>query len=800
MTDRIARLYNRQKNQGKTFRLSCEKANIMVDSLKRNAGWPTPLRFAMAEEEYAEKRTLYIADDELIVGNIAMYPNGIELNSNAAPWPRKEFEEMIKGLKGAITADEKEFSEMEKLEEYWVGHGRQFYEFRGLFIDDDELFPFMRRGFIVPPYTNKFEGRGRGACGGGATIQMGTPLILPDYALHLSTGFEKYIEDAKNALKALKYTQFDDADKAIFYQATIKTYGSAITLANRYADLAEKMAGECTDKKRQKELLEIAEICRQVPAKPARTFREALQAWYFYWMYMASGILGMGRMDQYLYPFYKADLEAGRITHDEAVELIQCLRLKMMEYLSVAGGKLQRDKLSGSARWNNIILGGSDGKGNDLTNDLTYCFIEAAMEVTTPHPTMTVRVCDTTPKELMLAALKLVRKGCGYPAFISESAYMQYLINRGVSLEDAADFAISGCIDINIPGRSRIASVSMFVVPMLIELALNNGRNPKTGELLGVEAGRFEDCKTYEDFYENLLQQTRHIVVKHTQAAFNTIVGNARMGPLVFHSGFYRDALKEGKDIFNRKMPYENGAVFNAVGMANAINSLAAVKKLCFDDKICTPEELNKALHANWKGYEDLHQACLNVPKYGNDLDYVDSIGEKFWIDLKDIVETQISPYGEKFVCSAISITTHEPGGALTSATPDGRYDGDTLADGSVSPTQGTDKNGVLSVFRSAMRMSKGWSVNLFNVKFTPSALKTDSDLEKLSSLIQIYMKNGGKQVQFNVADEKVLKDAQKNPEKHRDLLVRVAGYSTYFVSLSEKIQNEVIDRTAHQL
>ena len=799
MTDRVARLYELQKNR-KTFHLCCEKANIMVGSLEKNAGWPTPLRFAMAEEDYARERTLFIADDELIVGNMAAKPNGIELNSNAAPWPREEFEEMLKGLKGIISADEKEFAEMEKLEEYWVGHGRQFYEYRGLLIDDDDLFPFMRRGFIVPPYRNKYEGRGRGACGGGATIQMGTPLVLPDYALHLSTGFEKYIEDTKKALKSIRYTKFEDADKAVFYQATIRSFSSAIVMANRYADLAEKMASECADEKRRQELLVIAETCRQVPAKPARTFREALQAWYFYWMYMASGILGIGRMDQYLYPFYKEDLEAGRMTREEAIELIQCLRLKMMDYLSVAGGKLQRDKLSGNARWNNIILGGSDGMGHDQTNDLTYCFIEAAMEVTTPHPTMTVRVGDTTPKELMIAALKLVRKGCGFPAFISENQYMDYIVSRGISRAEASEFGISGCIDINLPGRSRIASVSMFVVPMLIELALNNGRNPKTGELLGVETGRFEDCRSYEEFYDMLMQQTRYIMVKHTQAAFNTIAGNAKNGPLVFLSGFYRGTLEAGTDIFNRKMPYENGAVFNAVGMANAINSLAAVKKLCFDDKVCTPAELNEALHANWEGHEDLRRACLSAPKYGNDIDYVDAIGEKFWIDLKDVVETQISPYGEKFVCSAISITTHEPGGALTSATPDGRYDGDTLADGSVSPTQGTDKNGVMSVFRSAMRMSKGWSVNLFNVKFTPSALKTDSDLEKLATLIEVYMKNGGKQVQFNVADEKVLRDAQEHPDRHRDLLVRVAGYSTYFVSLSRKIQDEVMERTAHTL
>jgi len=799
MTDRVAKLYQIQKNRT-TYNICCEKARIMVNSFKKNEGWPTILKYAMAQDDYNDQRTLYIAPDELIIGNIAAKPNGVELNSNTAPWPQEELEEMVQENAGVISFAKEDLAAMKELEEFWVGHGRMFYEYRGLLIDDEKLFPFMRRGFIVPPYVNKYEGRGRGACGGGATVLFGNPLVLPDYALHLGTGFEVFIEDAQKALSEVEYTSFGDEEKAVFYQALIISFRSAIKLANRYADLADRMAKEEKDEKRAKELLEIAEICRQVPAKPARTFREALQAFFFYWMHMASGILGMGRMDQYLYPFYKADIENGRITYEEAVELIQCLRLKMMEYTSMAGGKLQRDKMSGVARWNNIILGGIDRTGKEATNDLTYAFLDAAMEVSTPHPTMTIRVSNKTPDKLMTKALELVRKGYGYPAFISEKEYMDYIISRGISWEDATEFGISGCIDLNLPGRSRVASISMFVVPMILELALNNGHNPKTDELLGVESGRFEDCKTWEEFYQLFIDQTRALMKLHTKAAFNTIAGNAHMGQNAFISGFYRDALETGRDIFNRKMPFENGAVFNAVGMANTIDALAAVKKLCFDDKVVTPAQLNEALHANWSGYEDIRKLCLDAPKYGNNIPYVDDIGAKLWIDIKDIVSEQISPYGAPFVCSAISITTHAPGGALTSATPDGRYDGETLADGSVSPVQGVDKNGPLAVMQSAMKQSRGWSVNLFNMKFHPSALKTESDLNKLGSMIKIYMDNGGKQIQFNVASKETLVEAQKAPEKHRDLLVRVAGYSTYFVSLGERIQNEVIERTEHFL
>ena len=799
MTDRIKRMYQRLQDV-KTYNITAEKATIAVESFKQNEGWPTILKYSMAERDYVEKRTIFIQPDELLVGNMAATPYGLELNANIAAWPEDDMEAMLKDSKGLLAISDEDKKKMRALDDYWVGKGRNVWEYRGLLIDDEKLFPFMRRGFLQPPYTNKFEGRGQGACGGGVAMQFAPALLLPDYELFLGKGFEQGIAEAKEELSNVPYMEFGDEKKAIFLQAAIISMQAVIRMAERYAELADKMAAEEKDPVRADELREIAAVCRQVPAKPARTFREALQAMSFYWLFLATNVLGLGRMDQYLYPYYKADIEAGRITRDEALELIECFRLKIMEFNQFTGGAFQRQKLSGMARWNNIILGGIDKTGNEATNELTYIFLDAALEVRTPHPTMTVRVSEKTPDKLMKKALEVVRTGCGYPAFISEKEYMDYLMSRGVSWEEATDAAIAGCIDINLPGRSRPTSIGFFNLPLVLNLALNNGRDSRDHFLYGVETGKFEDCKSFDEFYDMFFQQLKKTIKLYVQAGFNTLMGSIEKNPCALMSIFFVDAFKVGRDIREREVPYENGGIFNVVGIANTIDSLAAIKKLCFDDKVITPAQLNEALNANWEGHEDIHRMCLSCPKYGNNDDYVDSIGEKFWIDLGELAMTFKSPHGAPLVCSAISISSHAPAGSLTPATPDGRYDGETMADASVSPVQGVDKNGPLAVMQSAMRMSKGWSVNLFNMKLSPSTLKTDEDLMKLASMIKVYMTHGGKQIQFNVVDTETLKKAKVERDNYRNLLVRVAGYSAYFVNLTERVQDEIINRTEHTL
>lgn len=797
MTERVEKLIYRMKSE-KKFPICVEKAKIFEQSYRKNESRPLIVKRAMAEADFMDQRTLFIDEDQLLVYNMAEKPFGIELRPTSAGWPEEDLQTILDS--GIMTLTEEDHKTLRSLDEYWMGTYRSYDEMRANYLmQNEEIFKYIKRGFQTPPWSPvQFVGSAGDAWGGKNPIV----LFTPDYAMHLSTGFAKYVEDAKARLAA--HTYGDDPmalDKVDYLQATIIAFEACIRMGRRYAALADKLAAEATDPERKKNLEELAEVLHQVPEKPARTFREALQAVVFYWNLLATGSTGLGRMDQYLYPFYKADLEAGRITREGALELLACFRLKIMEYNFCMGGKFQRDKWAGMARWNNIILGGCDASGKDATNELTYLFLESAQVVRCPHPTMTIRVSAQTPKDLLQKGVEVVSTGIGMPAFISEDQYISYLHDvRKLPIETAREFAIAGCLDITVPGKARGNHIAMFVVPAVIECAMNNGCDPSTGQQLGPQTGYLRDFKTYEEFYEAFMKQMEYCMKMYYDVANLKLQLDKRLFQDAIMSGFCADSLDACLDVHCRKMPFENAAAFNVVGMVNAINSLAALKKVVFEDKLCTPAEMHDALLKNWEGYEELRKACLAAPKQGNNIASVDDLGAKLWEDLAETTTHYKTIWGETMILSGISISAHAPGGRFLTATPDGRRAGETLADGSVSPVQGTDKNGPLAVLQSAMKMSRGWSVNLLNMKFDPNTLKTSADHAKLASMIQTFMVNGGKHVQFNVVDRDALLDAKKNPEKHPELIVRVAGYSAYYVQLTERIQNEVIDRTAHVL
>jgi formate C-acetyltransferase len=628
-----------------------------------------------------------------------------------------------------------------------------------------------------------------------------TCLIVPDFGKVVHEGLGKVVSDAEEELKNLRYVDADSVYKADFLKATLTAFPAIIRLAKRFSDLALKMAGEETDEKRKKELEVIAETCNRVPEHPARTFREGIQSFFFYWIMTASGTTPGGRFDQYMYPLYKEDIEKGRLNDEEALELFECLRLKIMQLNFVGGGKGQREKWAGMARWHNFIIGGCDKNGRDATNPLSYLLLEAARDCQTPHPTLTVRVSQNTPKEFMLKALEVVKTGIGMPSFISEDSYLKFLVGEGVPIEEAREFAIAGCLDVQLPGKSRNNAFGMFIVPMVLELALNNGMDPKTGELLGVETGNFEDFKTYDEFLDAFKIQLRHIMGEISEEHNILLIAQRDAFPDVVHSALLDNGIKLGKDGLNRQMLFENGSAINMVGMCNTVDSLAAIKKLVFDEKLVAAHELKAALAANWEGYEKIHKLCLESPKFGNNDPYVDMIATDIWDSYSEIARTFTSVFGKPVLPTAISITAHVPGGAITGATPDGRYAGETFADGSISPAQGKDVNGPLAVLQSAMKINQDkFMATLLNMKFHPSALKNESDLEKLGSMIRTYLTNGGKHIQFNIVSRETLIAAKADKQKYRDLIVRVAGYSAYFVSLTPKVQDEIIARSEQRL
>lgn len=793
MTDRVKKLYARQQEEHK-YPLCVERLQICTESFQRNRELPPIMRRAQACADYFDRRTIFIEDDELFPYNLASKPNGMEIRPVTATWEPEDLDTILAGGLMTITDEEREIAF--SYNDYYLNKNCTPDEWKVRWYADTGVLPFAKRGFIVPPWNPNAQ---RGGAGEGWGMKITGCLVTPDYEYQMSMGFEEYVRRCKEKLAAIRVYHDEDVRKLEFLKASIIGIEGLIRMGYRYADLAAKMAEECANPVRKKELERMAEACRQVPAKPPRTFYEAMCAWLFYFFLNANGALGCGRMDQYLYPYYKADIEAGRMTRDEALELIQLLRLKLMQFQCVAGGKFQREKWAGMARWNNIILGGCDRTGKDATNELSYLFLESAMEVRTPHPTMTIRVNKDTPIELLDKAAELIATGIGMPALISEDGYIDYIKKRGLPIERARDFAISGCLDITMPGAARMNVVSMFITTMVLETTINNGQDYRTGEQLGPQTGYLRDFKSYDEFYAAFMKQMDFFIDLYTQYGGQKMVSD-KYFPDVFIDAFFPSCLENCRDMLEQRMPFENGMSFNVVGMANTINSLAALKKVVFEDKVCTPAQMHEALLKNWEGYEDLQKACLAAPKYGNNDDFVDSIGAKMWVDFREIAETHKSIWDEPLITSAISITAHAPGGTLTGATPDGRFDGETLADGSVSPVQGTDKSGPTAVLNSAMKMAKGWSINLLNMKLTPTTLKTAEDRRKLATLVQTFLTNGGKHVQFNVADKATLLEAKEQKEKHKNLIVRVAGYSAYFVELTDRIQNEVINRTEHVL
>jgi formate C-acetyltransferase len=400
----------------------------------------------------------------------------------------------------------------------------------------------------------------------------------------------------------------------------------------------------------------------------------------------------------------------------------------------------------------------------------------------------------------MKKALEVVRSGLGMPAFLGDKSYIKFFTMNGVPIEDARDYCATGCVDGNIPAVTRSQVVVFFVIPQALDIFMHNGYCRYTKEMVGIETGDVTKFETFEEFKAAFYKQFDHLM--HMAAERNNVelISQRELFPDAFRSALMRDGVKEGKDLLDRRFDFENSSLLGAVGGVNVGDSLAAIKKLIYDEKKYTMQELLTAIDADWEGYEDMHRDFLNAPKYGNNDDSVDQLVAEVYKVFSDTCYSMPNAYGGTVIPNAISISAHQPGGAAVGATPDGRKGGEILADASLSPEQGKDKHGPLAVIQSAMKIDADpYQGTLHNMKFHPSALKTDEDLEKLASVIKTYLVNGGKHIQFNVVKREDMIEAKTEPEKHSDLVVRVAGYSAYFIRLSGAVQDEVIDRTGFE-
>ena len=798
MQERIARIKERVVVD--RYPICIEKFRITLDVRQQTPNDHVYIQRGKILKACAQRMPISIGDEELIVGIASSKHMGLEIDPDYGIWPQNE----IDALKAdGYIIDPRDEEELQRLNERYRPDtliGRM----GDIFYDDPRMINMLRAGLILPPWKDKSKERGVGGGYAQSGLGLGPSLVLlcVEYDKLIKYGADELISQARCELEKVRFTDMEAVNRYRYYQSVIMAFEAMNTLAARYAALAEEMAGKERNPVRKKELEQIAETCRRVPAKPARTFREAVQCFWFQILFLSpSTTLPGGRFDQYMYPYYRADLEAGRITRDEALELLCLLRLKDMELNRTSGSEL-RKKNSGMAKWHNYTIGGVDPvTGQDATNDLTYLLIEAAMVTKTPHHTLTLRVHENTPPELMAKALECVRMGLGMPAFVSDKSYTATFTSRGCPEEFARDYVMTGCLDGNLPGKSRTGPVPMVTFPLIFDIFRHRGVDVKTGLAVAPDMGDFTQYQTYEQLFDALKEQIRYILslVCEKNNVELAITQEILFDPL--RSALMYKGIESGTDTWRRVMPFENCAVVNPIGMVNLGDSLAAIKKLVFDEKKYTLSQLQAALDADWQGYEDMRRDFLKAPKYGNDIDYVDNIVAECYKVLNDTVKTLPNILGKPTIATGISITSHQPGGQLTGATPDGRKAGAILADGTTSPMQGMDAKGPTAVFKSAMKINQDpMQATLLNMKFHPSALKTESDLMKLGSMIKTYLTNGGKQVQFNVVDQQTLKSAQETPQKYRDLVVRVAGYSTYFVTLSKAMQDEVIDRTSLEL
>jgi pyruvate formate-lyase/glycerol dehydratase family glycyl radical enzyme len=783
------------------FPLCVEKARLITESFQQTEGEPAVIRYAKAYSHMLERIPVLIDNDELFVGEGASKPWGAEIDPFLGVWKEDEIRGAV--TDGMVSIDDKDWPLIREIGRYWQTRCSEYAQSK---LFDDRLFKYLQLGITLPPMRNKDEFRGAYA-GSGLCLSFNFTDCYTDFAKWLN-GLNPIIKEIEAELENLRFFSLDAVEKKLFLEASLMVLKSVIRLANRYAEQADFLARIEKDPLRKKGLERIAETCRWVPANSPQSFYQAMQSlWFNQILSTPTSTHNLGRFDQYMYPFYKKDLDKGQINREEVLALLCELRLKCMRPENIKLSRAKRSQHAGFAKWRNMTIGGVSPDGQDASNELTYLVLEAANRLRTPHHTITLRVHEETPEDLLIKALEVVKTGIGMPALALDKSFIDYMTSGGIPLKDARNYHLAGCVDPAIPGKASFLAGLFFVVPKVLEIFLNNGVDPRTG----LEAGPFkpdiDNYKTYEEFYAGFKSFLSYFISLWHEHSF-LLKGNS--GDIekyydtveILDTVLMQGGIKAGKPISKMEAvpPFDFRAVMVPVGGINVADSLAAIKKLAFDEKMITLKQLRQALATNWEGYENIRKMCLQSPKYGNDIDYVDLMARdlyRFLIDEEAKYHTYGRPVNGKIKgLGGASISSMFAGGTIIGATPDGRLAGTTLSDGTVSPAQGRDTHGPTAMLKSAAKIDQAMcSSTLLNVKLHPSSLTTQEDLKKLGILIETYADMGGKWIQFNVVGNEQLLEAQKYPENYRDLIVRVAGYSAYFVDLSKGVQDDIIRR-----
>ena len=826
-SDRIPKLV--ENLYAKMPEIESARAVLITESYKQTENEPMIIRRAKAFQHILENIPITIRDLELVVGSSTLAPRGCQTFPEFSyEWLEAEFDTVETRSADPFYISEQTKKELKEANAYWKG--RTTSDLATAYMEPETLLDIEHN--IFTPGNYFYNGVGH------VTVKYGEVLEI---------GFSGIRKKAEDELASMKVSDGNYQRKSRFLEAVMISCDAAITYARRYAKLALEMAEKCSDPVRKKELLIIAQNCANVPEKGATGFYEACQSFWFVQQLLqieSSGhSISPGRFDQYMYPYYKKDLDSGKITREFAQELLDCIWVKLND-LNKCRDAASAEGFAGYSLFQNLIVGGQNEDGIDVTNDLSFMCITSSMHVFLPMPSLSVRVWNGSPHEFLIKAAELTRTGIGLPAYYNDEVIIPALQNRGLSLADAREYNIIGCVEPQKAGKTEgWHDAAFFNMCRPLEMVFSNGMDK--GVQISVQTGDVTEMKSFDEFYDAYKKQMEYFISLLVNADNAIDVAHAERCPLPFLSCMVDDCLKRGKSV------QEGGAVYNftgpqGFGIANMADSLYAIRKLVYEEKKMTMEELKEALAWNYgKGidaqsaadittivmqklqengisvneqtatavmtaalgtepspekkarFEEIHKMIEEVPKFGNDIPDVDYFARDVAYTYTRPLQKYMNPRGGHYQAGLYPVSANVPLGGQTGATPDGRYAHTPVADG-VSPSAGKDVKGPTAAATSVSRLDHFIVSNgtLFNQKFHPSALAGREGLEKFVALIRGYFDQKGMHMQFNVVDRETLLDAQKHPEQYKHLVVRVAGYSALFTTLSKSLQDDIIRRT----
>lgn len=761
--------------------IDIERARYTTQSYQNTEGQPIPIRRAKMLLHLVRHMSIAIHPDELIVGNRSLMPRmGVIAPEAAVDWVDRELEVLSTRPQDRFNIQPGQIQELrEKVFPYW--RGKTLEDIVVAHIPDEVNWAIRGKVFSLNQ-TDHAQGH-----------------ILPDVAGWLRLGV-KGLREKVNA--ARHRSEVQAREQQVFYDAALIALQAAQEFMTRYASLAQHLAGQAEDEARRRELEHIAAVCGWLCENPPRDFWDALQSVWFLFVLLQiesnASSFSPGRFDQYMLSFLVRDLASSRLTLPEAQTLLEHLWLKFNQIVLLRSSASAR-YFAGFPIGFNIVLGGQLPDGRDATNFLSYMCLRAQADVGLTQPNLSIRIHKSSPQEFLMAAAFVISKGSGMPQVFGDEVIIPGQINRGVAPDDAADYAVVGCVELSTPGKALgWSDAAMFNMTRVLELTFFGGKDPHRGQQIGLKTPTLGEMSSFEELEAAYDKQLVHFVALMVRGCNIVDAIHAEVLPSPFLSLVIDDCIERGLDVTAGGAHYNFSGV-QGVQVANVADSLAAVRQAVFENKWVAAGELLAALRANYEGHEMLRHSLINrVPKFGNDNDQVDNLAKKWADRYSKLVSLYPSVRGGVYQPGFYTVSAHVPMGANVGATPDGRHAGEPLADGGLSPSAGRDRKGPTAVLQSVSKINLKLASNgtLLNMKFLPSFFDGQRALERFVTLLRGFCKLEIPHVQFNVVSNAMLRQAQENPEKYRHLVVRVAGYSAYFTELDRELQDEIIRRT----